>query len=67
MGDTVLSGTGGDGEIAIIEPPQPTSPAKTQAPAAATIATDTPMHSLRPARGVSVLSRLERPLVICPK
>ena len=67
MGDTVLTGTAGDGPTAIIEPPQPMSPAKIHAPAAATIASDTPMHSRRPTRGVSALSGLECALAISPE
>src|ERR1039458_1181863 len=66
MGDTVLSGTGGEGDTAIIDPPQPMSPAKIHAPAAATIASDTPMHSRLPTRGLCAFIVLKSPWLIPP-
>ncbi len=66
IGETVLSGTGGEGDTAIRDPPQPMSPAKIHAPAAATIAGDTPMHNRRLTRDLGALPGLECPLLISP-
>jgi hypothetical protein len=57
IGETVLTGTGGDGDTTI-EAPHPTSPASSQELAAAKIAIDTPMHRRGPTRDLRPLTGL---------